>query len=139
MNVAGALEQLLALELDLAALNEKRDQLREFLKRAALDGLERDGAAPRWALRGVGTVALVVPQPTRKVVHEAEFTAWVVRNYPEKLRSVPDARWTADLLAKAEWDFCLVDSDTGVAIEGASEVPRPAYLTVRLEKAATVP
>ena len=134
MNVADALHQLLKLETELAEINEERDKLREFLKRAALEQLDSAGAAPRWALRGVGTVALVVPQPTRKVVNDKEFTAWVVRNYPEKLRSVPDRMWTAQLLTKAEWDFCLVDADTGVAIEGASEVPRPAYLTVRLAK-----
>src|SRR5688500_7593298 len=122
MNVAEALNRLLGLEIELAEINEERDMLRDFLKREALVALDYAGAAPRWAVRGVGTVALVVPEPSRKVVNEEQFRQWVTRNYPEKLRSVPDGMWTSKLLTAAEWDFCLVEADTGLVIEGCAEV-----------------
>jgi len=136
VNVADLLAELLTVEVELARLSARRDDMRAVLKAEGLRQADDSGAAPSWRVKGLGAVALVMPEPSRRVVDEPLFGSWVRCHYPEKLISVPNPTWTSDLLAKAVWDFCLVNPDTGEVIEGAAEVPRAPYLTVRLEKAA---
>lgn len=80
MTIRDDLAALCAIEARLAALTERKDELRRSLLTQALDTLDTDGVAPTWR-HPLGTVVLTVPKAKASVYDENAFAAFVREAY----------------------------------------------------------
>lgn len=142
MSVKDDLHALCSLEARIAALTDRKDQLRRSLLDVALDQLEAQGAAPTWRTP-LGSVGLTVSKPKPTVVDNAAFEAFVEGRYGEEAfetittRRLRAAAFDA-LVAEcqyAESVGALITSD-GEHVPGMTAQAKPPYLFVRLTKEA---
>lgn len=129
MTIKDDLAELCALEARLAALTEKKDELRRRLLTAALDTLDSEGVAPTWR-HELGTVVLTVPKSKASVFDEDAFAAYVQEAYGDGavetvVRAKPNVR---DAILET-----IREADESAGITMKDRLP---YLTVTLDKAA---
>ncbi len=165
MNVGERLEELLEVQAQLDALEDKRRALRSELVQEAIQRWEEDGAAPTWRVPGLGTACLAGVDSTEVVVvDDKAYAEWASLVHPEAATIV--LRIPVAALEGGEIDFgevlagvpvamdLEVDpllikslSKTAVAhdgllftkdgaVEGVKVVPKTPYLSVRLASEA---
>ncbi len=84
MNVGERLEELLEVQAQLDALEDKRRALRSELVQEAIQRWEQDGAAPTWRVPGLGTACLAGVDSTEVVVvDDKAYAEWASLVHPE--------------------------------------------------------
>lgn len=129
MSIKDDLAALCAIEARLAALTERKDELRRSLLTQALDTLDSDGVAPTWR-HPLGTVVLTVPKAKASVYDENAFAAFVREAYgdgavEQVVRVKPNVR---DALLET-----IREADESAGVTMRERLP---YLVVKLAKDA---
>ncbi len=84
MNVGERLADLLEVQAQLDALEDKRRALRSELVQEAIQCWEQDGAAPTWRVPGLGTACLAGVDSTEVVVvDDKRYAEWASLVHPE--------------------------------------------------------
>lgn len=156
-------EELLTVEARMSALGARGAALRAELDARAREVKERDGVAPTWRAKGLGTISFSDPQPKVGVKDPKAFSSWAAQRHPtevtailrvpaghlEEVLALLDGVHTGvDLEIASAWQKEFVDgcaeidgtvfaTDSGEPVEGLMLFPAaPGRLSVRLDAEA---